>query len=90
MKKLPSREELLNGWLKYHNTTVEGVISKHPKEVLESPDWFKLYPVTQEQYDEWESWAKSYIKECTKYTKKYINRKWEWLALDIGPHVKNE
>ena len=30
--KQVSREDLLNGWLKYHNTTVEEVIKTHPKE----------------------------------------------------------
>jgi len=36
MKKIPSREELLDLWLsKYHGTNVQEVIAKHPKEVLE-------------------------------------------------------
>ena len=41
-----SREHLLNGWLKYHNITVEELLQKHTKEELQSPEWFKLYPCT--------------------------------------------
>jgi len=46
-----SREDLLNGWLRYHNTNVDEVLKKHTKDELLSPDWFKLYPCTQEQYN---------------------------------------
>jgi len=89
MKKA-NREDLLNGWLKYHNTTVVEVISKHPKEVLESSDWFKLYPCTQEQCDEWVVWAKKHIKEITKYPKRIIERGWGLVYLDCAPYVKEE
>ena len=83
-----SAEDIVNGWLKYHNTTVKEVIEKHPKELLQSPDWFKLYEVTQEQYDEWEKWAKEYIRKKTKISKKYIDRKFGFIALEYGPNIK--
>jgi hypothetical protein len=87
-RKEPNRDDLLNGWLKHHNTTVEEVVKKHPKEVLESPEWFKLYAVTQEQHDEWVVWAKKYIKETTGYSKKLIERGWGFLYLDCAPSIK--
>lgn len=86
--KQVNREELLNGWLKYHNTTVEEVIKKHPKEVLDSPEWFKLYPCTQEQCDEWEKWAKEYTRKITKVSKQYLNKFWWSINLDCSPYVK--
>ena len=87
--KQVSREDLLNGWLKYHNTTVEEVIKTHPKEVLENPDWFKLYPCTQQQHDEWVTWAKAYTKKVTTYPKPIIERGWGLIYLDCAPYVKN-
>jgi len=86
MRKV-DRKDLLNGWLKYHNTNVDEVIAKHPKEVLEHSDWFKLYPVTQEQSDEWEKWAKEHIKKVTKLPKKSIDRGWGMVYLDCTPNV---
>jgi hypothetical protein len=88
--KQVSREDLLNGWLKYHNTTVEEVIKTHPKEVLENPDWFKLYPCTQQQHDEWATWAKAYIKKVTHYSKSIIERGWGVVYLDCAPYVTKE
>ena len=88
--KQVSREDLLNGWLKYHNTTVAEVVSKHPKEVLESADWFKLYPCTREEENKWVIWAKKYIKKATKYPDSMIERGWGLVYLDCAPYVKEE
>ena len=90
MKK-PSREDIINGWLKYYNTTVEEVISTLPKELLDTPDWFKLYPVTQEQHDEWVKWAKGYIKKVTKMSKRFVDVHWGFVYLDCAPNIiKND
>ena len=87
MKRV-NREVLLDWWLKkYHNTTVKKVINKYPKEILESPDWFKLYPCTQEQCDEWEKWAKTHIKNTTKMSKKVIDKEWPFIYLECAPYV---
>jgi len=83
----PSREDLLNGWLKYHNTTVEEVVANHPKEFLENPDWFKSYPVTQEQHDEWVEWAEEYLRKTTGLSKKLLQRSWGMVYLDCAPYV---
>ena len=88
MRKTPSREEIIDAWLKYHNLTVEELIRIEPKEFLKSPDWFKKYPVTQEQYDKWVLWAKEYLKKCTGYTKKRIDRSWGYIDMDCGPNVE--
>ena len=90
MKKV-DRKDLLNWWLKkFHNTNTDELISKHYKEVLESPDWFKLYPCTQEQCDEWEKWAKDYIKKETKLPKSLVEKSWWSVYLDCSPYVKRE
>lgn len=91
MKKLPNRDELLNLWLsKYHNTTVEEIIAKHPKEVLESPDWWKLYPCTQEQEDEWIKEAKELLNKKYKISKKILDISWWSVYLDCSPYVSKE
>ena len=89
MKKV-NRNDLLNGWLKYHNTTIEEVISTHSKEWGESPDWFKDYPCTQEQSDEWVVWAKDFIRKETKCSKYLLERGWPLVYLDCAPYVKKE
>lgn len=86
MKK-PSREDILNGWLKYYDTTIGEVKTLHDEELLKSPDWFKLYPVTQEQHDEWVIWAKEYIRKVTKMSKKFIDRGWGMVYLDCAPNI---
>lgn len=87
--KTIDRDIILNWWLeKYHNTNVEEVVKNHPKEVLESPEWFKLYPVTKEQYDEWKVWAKSYIKKELKLPNTLVDRRFWSIDLDCSPYYK--
>ena len=86
--KTVDREELMDWWLsKYHNTNCKEVVEKHPEEV-KSPDWFELYPCTQEQCDEWEKWAKAYIKKELKISKALLDRRWPLTYLDTAPYVK--
>ena len=88
MKKI-NLDDLRDLWLKkYHNTTTAELIEKHPKEVLESPEWFKLYPCTQEQCDEWAVEAKELIKKITKLSKKTIDREFWYIYLNISPYVE--
>ena len=86
--KQVSREDLLNGWLRYHNTNVDEVLKKHTKDELLYPDWFKLYPCTQEQYNEWETWAKEHTRKVTKLSNRMINKVWWSVVLDCAPYVK--
>ena len=65
-------------------------IQKHDKNILESPDWFKLYSVTQEQHDEWVNWAKEHVRKITKMSKKMINNVWWTIDLDCSPNVIND
>jgi hypothetical protein len=82
-----TRDDILNGWLKYHNTNVEKVIEKYPEEI-KSPEWFKLFPCTQEQCDEWENWAKALLKKKDKLRNWEIDRMWGFIYLDCSPYVK--
>jgi hypothetical protein len=82
------REDLLDWWLmKYHNTNVKELIDKYPKEVLSSPEWFKMFPVTEEQKDEWVKWAKDHIRKTTKISKTMVDRQWHYIFLDCAPYV---
>ena len=83
-------EEIIDWWLlKYHNTNCKEVVEKHPEEV-KSADWFKLYPCTQEQSDEWEAWAKSFIKKKLRLSKPMLERQWPLVFLDTSPYVTKE
>jgi len=87
MGKSVSISELQNYWLeKYHNTNVNEVLTKYPEEAKTSK-WYDLYPVTQEQHDEWEAWAKEYIRKRTKLSKKLIEHDWCWIHLDASPNI---
>lgn len=87
-KKKLSREDLLDRWLLFHNTSTKELIKKHPKEILESPKWFDLYPVTKKQYDEWEAWCKKKLRKY--YPKGHVNKSWGWISLDCAPNIKKE
>ena len=90
MRKQVSRTDLMDWWLsKYHNTNSAEVVEKYPEE-CKSADWFKLYPVTQEQSDEWVRWAKDYIHKVTKLKKSIIEREWGMIFLDTSPYVKRD
>jgi len=90
MSKKITRDDLLNWWLKkFHNTSVEEVVKNHPKDVLDSPEWFKLYPVTQSQCDEWEEWAKKELIKTKTVSKHVIkNNGLGFIYLDCAPYVK--
>ena len=89
MKKIPNREELLDLWLsKYHNTNIQELISKHPEEVLKSSDWFKLYPCTQEQEDEWIKEAKELLRKKYKMSKWMVDKGWWSVYLNCSPYVE--
>lgn len=88
--KTVDREVLMDWWLsKYHNTNCKEVVEKYPEEV-KSPDWFKMFPVSQEQYDEWRDWAFKYIKKVTKMSKGFIEGAWWSVELDCAPYVKGK
>lgn len=89
MKKV-KREDLLNYWLgKFHNTNAVEVVANHPDKV-DSPDWFKLYPVTQEQYEDFEEWAIQHIMEVTKMSRTFTIKTMQYAMLDCAPYVKRE
>ena len=91
MKKV-NQEVLVNWWLeKFHNTNLDKVLEDHP-DWKENPrehtrDLYLTYQVTQEQSDEWEKWAKDYIKKETKCGKKLLEHDWPWIFLDTAPQV---
>lgn len=86
-KQFPiDRHEILNGWLKYHDLDVDKLIASQPKEVLEDSEWFKLYPVTQEEYEEWVAWAKKHILDNYRISKTMLERSWWHIILDCSPY----
>jgi len=89
-KVRPNREEIIDAWLKYHGTNVNGLFKRHDLKTLKDPSWFKLYPVTQKQYDRWELWAKKYIKKHTNMPEALIEKSWGFTSLDCAPYVKHE
>ena len=83
-------DELINWWLThYHGITIKDLVERHP-DAIKTAAWFKLYPVTQQQHDEWEAWAKKRIREVTKYPKKLIEKSWWSVYLDCSPSVIQE
>ena len=88
MRKTYSGNEIINGWLKYHNTTIEEVFAKNPHYEEDNRQFFLDYAVTQEQHDEWLEWAKNKLKTDLKLTKKRLERSWPWVYLDCSPFVK--
>jgi hypothetical protein len=80
---------LRDKWLdEYYNTNSGEVVGKHPIEV-KNGSWFKLYPLTKDQYQEW---LKSFELEIKKLRKKYyINDFTKGLIfLDVAPFTQTE
>ena len=81
-------EYIMEGWLKkYHNLTVEELMEKEP-ELVQTPEWYKKYAVTQEQHDEWYEWAINEISKNQRCSKKAAKRSFVWDYLNLAPNIK--
>jgi hypothetical protein len=90
-KKQLSELDLINLWMtKHFNTTYQEELLKNPPEVMQSSDWYRLYPVTQQQHDEWEVEAKEVFRKHFKLKKTSVNRYWGLTYLNTSPYVKQE
>ena len=89
MKKIKlTIENLINLWMtKIYNTTIQEEQSKNPG-LFTSSEWYKQYPVTQQQHDEWEIEAKEVFRKFTKLNKKLVNRYWGLTYLNSSPYIK--
>jgi hypothetical protein len=94
MKKPKITEtDLINGWLeKYHNTTIDKVLEENPtwkdNPQEHTREFYDKYPVTQEQHDEWVEWAKETLRKTLRKSKKYIDRSWWSVYLNVAPTIK--
>jgi hypothetical protein len=83
---------LIDGWLKYHNTSYAQVLKENPEWEVNphehTREFLNKYKVTQEQHDQWEEWAKAYCKKVTKCTKSYLNRAWGLTYLNVAPMIR--
>ena len=61
----------------------------HPEEI-KSPEWFKLYPCTQAQYDEWKGWAEKEAAKDNKASVKWVKRNFWSIELDCAPYVNEK
>lgn len=85
-RKEVTRTDLMNLWLqKYHNTNCGEVIDNYP-ELIQSPEWFKLFPCTQEQSDEWVIEAKKLLRK-SGISKHVIDHDWPFIFLNSSPYV---
>ena len=90
-KKVLTNEYLINLWLtKYHNTTIEEVFSTPwRRSRLKGNKFFRKYPVTQEQHDEWNKEAKEIFRKHFSISKSYIDKAWGLTYLNTSPSVKD-
>lgn len=89
MKKLTESDiiEIVDYWFK---KTYGKSVMKLSKRKRRARDFYANYPVSQALHDEWVEWAKAYIKAKTKCSKKYLERGWGWVYLQIAPAIKDE
>ena len=76
--------------VKCHGLTVAQLIKKEPPEVLQSPEWFQKYAVTQAQHDEWYEEAIDLLKKRTRFSKKFIKRSFAFDYVNCAPDIINE
>ena len=92
MRNKVNVEDLINWWLeKYHNTDLDKVFEDNPEwednPQTHSREFYQKYPVTQEQHDEWEKWAKEYTKKVTGVKGKLFDNSWGWTYLNCAPNI---
>ena len=81
-------EILINLWMtKIYNTTIQEEQNKNP-ELFTTSEWYKQYPVTEQQHDEWEIEAKEVFRKFTKLSKKLVDRYWGFTYLNSSPYIK--
>ena len=81
-------EILINLWMtKIYNTTIQEEQNKNP-ELFTTSEWYKQYPVTQQQHDEWEIEAKEVFRKFIKLSKKLVDRYWGLTYLNSSPYIK--
>ena len=78
---------LINGWLeRYHGIDIDELCKKEP-ELVKTPDWWKKYPVTSKQHDEWYQWCIDKICEAHRCSRKHAKRNFAFDYLNIAPSV---
>lgn len=88
MKAVLTQEYIINGWLKkYHDITIEELIKKEP-ELCKSDKWYKKYPVTQAQHDEWYNWSVSELGRNLRMPKIRIKKIFQFEYLNVSPSIK--
>lgn len=95
MRNLVNPDDLVNWWLeKYHNTNLDKVLEDNPDWKVNpqehTREFYNKYRITQEQYNEWEKWAKEYTKKVTKLSKKMVDRGWWAVFLNCAPNIITE
>lgn len=81
---------IINQWLKYHNTTIEEVFKNYPNYKDNNRQFYLDYAITQKQHDDWEIWAKDYVKKHSKLSNAILKHDWPWLYLNVAPSIKTE
>jgi hypothetical protein len=95
MKLKVTEAELINLWLeKYHGIRYEDIYEVHP-EWEETPrkhsqDFYRTYPVTEAQHDEWHEAVIDLICKRTRRGKKFVRGAFTWTYLNVAPSIKKE
>ena len=86
-RKILTMEDLINIWMKeFYNTTIKEEVNKNP-ELFKTSDWYKNYPVTQEQHNKWNTEAKEIYRKYFKYNKQLIDKVWGLTYLNTSPYI---
>ena len=95
MKTNLTEEEFLNRWLgKCFDTNLAEVKEAHPEwddnSSEHSRDFYREYAVTQEEHDEWYTWAVDRVAKHYGYGKKYAKRAFSIPYLNVAPSIKED
>lgn len=88
-RKQPLTQEFIMDWWlnKYHNISIKWLI-ENEAELIKTFHWYLKYPVTQEQHDEWYSWAIDYMSKYYRKSKKRTMKDFCFDYLNCSPSVK--
>lgn len=67
-----------------------GVSAFCMKDAKEIKEWYTMWTMTEEQYEEYKKWALKIIKKRTGYSPHLVGRSWSWFWLAYGLSVVSD
>jgi len=91
-KKNDLVEKIINKALEKYNITLQDLSLERQEEIrkLYGMEWYQLYTITTQEFNEWSKWATVQIKFTLKCSMKRAAEEFGYLNFNFGPVVTDE